>query len=135
MKNLKWNLILKLSMFGLAIAIATLYWISSSIEPYFWLAILLICAYLIAKFSESKPFLHGFFVCILNSVWVTSAHIIFFGTYIAHHPEQAAMMQSNPMPVSHKTLMLITGALIGIITGLILGLFSVIANKIIKKKG
>ncbi len=47
--TMNWNLIFKLSLFGLAMGIATVYWIPSNIEPYFWLVIFIICAYAIAK--------------------------------------------------------------------------------------
>lgn len=38
-----WKLIFQLSLFGLAMAVATVYVIPSNIEPVFWLVIFLIC--------------------------------------------------------------------------------------------
>jgi len=70
------KLIFQLSLFGLAMAIATVFWIPSNIEPIFWVVIFIICAYLIAKKSTGKYFLHGLLVSIVNSVWITAAHII-----------------------------------------------------------
>jgi hypothetical protein len=72
--NLNWNLIFRLSLFGLAMAFATVYFKPSNIEPFCWLAIFIICAYLIAKNCTSKYFLHGLFVSLLNAVWITAAH-------------------------------------------------------------
>ncbi len=37
------KLILQLSMFGLAMGLATVFFIPSSIEPAFWLAIFVVC--------------------------------------------------------------------------------------------
>jgi hypothetical protein len=54
-----WKLIFQLSLFGLAMAIATVYWIPQNVEPFFWLVIFIICAYLIAKRCSDKYFLHG----------------------------------------------------------------------------
>jgi hypothetical protein len=131
---MNWNLIFKLSLFGLAMAFATVYFISSGIEPFCWLFIFIICAYLIAKNCSSKYFLHGLLVSVVNAVWITSAHILLFDKYISNHPKEAEMMTRMPMPGSPKLMMLITGPVVGIISGLILGLFAFIAAKIMKKK-
>lgn len=131
---MKLKLILLLSLFGLAMAVATVFWIPSSIEPILWLAIFIICAIIIAKKCTEKIFLNGFLVSIANCVWITAAHIIHFNTYIANHPGEAEMMDKMPFAISPKLMMLCTGILIGIISGLVLGLFSFIASKIFKKK-
>ena len=128
------KLIFQLSLFGLAMAIATVFWIPSSIEPIFWATIFIICAYLITKNCSGSYFLHGFLVSLLNCVWITSAHIILFDTYVANHPQEAAMMKQMPMPDSPKLMMLMMGSVIGIVSGLVLGLFAFIASKIMKKK-
>ena len=128
------KLIFQLSLFGLAMAIATVYVIPSNIEPLFWLVIFIICAYFIAKKCSSKYFLHGLFVSLLNAVWITAAHIILFDTYIANHPQEAAMMTKMPMPDSPRMMMLMTGPIIGLVSGIVLGLFAFIAAKIMKKK-
>jgi hypothetical protein len=128
------KLILQLSLFGLIMAVATVYWIPSNIEPTFWLAIFVICAYLIAKYCTGKYFLHGFLVSLVNCVWITGVHILLFKTYIANHPQEAEMMASMPMPTHPRLMMLLTGPVVGIISGLVLGLFAFIASKIAKKK-
>ena len=127
------KLIFRLSLFGLAMAFATVYFIPSNIEPFCWLAIFILCASLIAKNCTSKFFLHGLYVSLLNAVWITAVHILLFNTYISNHPKEAEMMAKMPMPDSPKLMMLITGPVIGLVSGLILGLFAFIASKIIKK--
>jgi hypothetical protein len=132
--NLNWSLIFKLSLFGLAMAFATVYFIPSNIEPLFWLIIFIICAYLIAKNCSSKYFLHGLFVSLVNAVWITTAHILLVKTYLGNHPQEADMMKTMPKPDSPRLMMLMTGPVAGLIFGLILGLFAVIASKIVKKQ-
>jgi uncharacterized membrane protein len=44
------------------------------------------------------------------------------------------MMTKMPMPDSPRLMMLMTGPVVGLISGIVLGLFSFIASKIIKKK-
>ena len=131
---MNWKLIFQLSLFGLFMGIATVYFIPSKIEPFCWLIIFVICANAIAKKAPGNYFLHGFCVSIVNSVWITATHIILFDTYIASHPDEASMMAKMPMPDSPRLMMLITGPVIGIISGLVLGLFAFIASKISKKK-
>ena len=131
---MNWKLIFGLSLFGLAMAIATVFVIPSNIEPVFWLAIFMICAYLIARARSAGHFLHGFMVGIVNCVWVTGAHILFFQQYIAKHPKEASMMTSMPLADSPRLMMALVGPVVGIITGLIIGLLAFIAGKLVKPR-
>src|SRR6185295_5277467 len=101
---MNWKLILQLSMFGLAMAVATVYYIPSTSEPAVWLSIFIVCAYIIAKRAPGQPFLHGLLVSIVNSVWITAAHVILFDQYLAHHQREAEMMASSQMPLSPRVL-------------------------------
>lgn len=127
------KLIFQLSLFGLFMAIATVYFIPSNVEPICWLAIFIFCAYFIAKRCTGKYFLTGLCVSLVNSVWITAAHILLFQTYIQNHPQKAEMMSKMPLPDSPRIMMLGTGPLVGLISGLILGLFAFLASKIIRK--
>jgi len=131
---MNWKIILQLSNFGLLMAYATVYYIPSTIEPLFWLVIFIICAITIAKKCTGKYFLNGFMVSIFNCVWITAAHVLLYKTYIANHPEMLAMLEGDSPLKGHPRLMMaITGPVIGIISGLVLGLFSLIASKIFRK--
>jgi len=85
MISINWRLVFTLSLFGLAMAVGTVSAIPSNVEPVIWLTIFVICAFVIARNRSSRHFLHGLLLGLLNSVWVTSAHIIFFSTYIHRH--------------------------------------------------
>jgi len=130
---MNWNLIFKLSFFGLAMGIATVYFIPSNIEPFCWLGIFIYCAYVIAQSLSAQYFLHGLMVSIVNSVWITGSHLLLFDKYISNHAQEAAMMANSPMSGSPKLMMLLTGPVVGVISGLVLGLFAYIASKIMKK--
>jgi hypothetical protein len=131
---MNWKLIFGLSLFGLAMGIGTVFVIPSNIEPIFWLVIFLICAFLIARSRPSGHFFHGLMVGIVNSVWVTGAHVLLFNSYVAHHPKEMAMMSSMPLPTSPRLMMAITGPIIGVISGCILGLFAFVAGKLVKPR-
>jgi uncharacterized membrane protein len=118
---MNWKLIFQLSLFGLAMGVATVFLIPSKIEPAFWLVIFLFCAYVIAKRRPAMLFLHGLLLGLANS-----------DTYIARHAQEAAMMQSMPMPGSPRLMMTLTGPVIGLISGVILGLFVLAAGKLVK---
>ena len=131
---MNYKLIFQLSLLGLAMAIATVFWIPSNIEPIYWLVIFVICAYFIALKSSGKYFMSGFWVSIANCVWITFFHILFFQEYLANHQQEAALIAKMPLPDSPRLMMLITGPVIGIISGLILGLFAFIGSRILQKK-
>src|ERR1700730_4917350 len=128
---MNWRLIFGLSLFGLAMAIATVFVIPSNIEPFCWLAIFLICAYIIARQAPGKFFLHGLMVSVVNSIWITAAHVLLFDQYVATHAKEAAMMQTLPM--SPRVMMAVTGPIVGVVSGCILGLFAWIASKLVRK--
>ena len=129
---MNWKLILQLSLVGLAMAVGTVFVIPSKIEPLFWLVIFIVCAYVIATKAPGNYFLHGLMTSIVNSIWITATHIILFDAYIANHAQEAEMMAT--LPLSPKVMMLCTGPIVGVVSGLILGLFAVIARKIVGRK-
>ena len=130
--NLK--LIAQLSLFGLVMAIATVFWIPSTVEPVFWLASFIYFSYLIAKKVDEKYFLHGFLLGLANCVWITSGHILLYTSYAANHVEEMKMMSGSPIADHPRINMLITGPIIGIASGIVIGLFVIIASKILKKE-
>lgn len=128
---MNWKLILALSLFGLGMAVGTVYFIPSNVEPFCWLAIFLVCAFSIAKQAPGRFFLHGFCVSLVNCIWITAAHVLLYDTYIAKHPDEAAQMADSPLPP--RIAMLLVGPIIGILSGLVLGFFSWLAAKLLKR--
>ena len=128
---MNWKLVLQLSLFGLAMAFATVFFVPSRVEPFLWLAIFIAVAYVIGASATPRPFLHGLAIGVVNSVWVTGAHLLFFNQYIANHAREAEMMRSSPMASSPRLMMAITGPVIGVVSGVILGVFAVVAAKML----
>lgn len=131
---MNWKLIFQLSLFGLAMAFATISWIPSGIEPFFWLVIFIFCAWRISQKAPGGYFLHGFLVSLVNSVWITAAHAAFFGAYITNHPQMAEMNAHLPMHDHPRRLMILVGPVFGVLFGLILGLFAFIASRLQRRK-
>jgi hypothetical protein len=124
------KLVVQLSLLGLVMGVATVFLIPSKIEPLFWLVIFVFCAITIARRAPGKYFLHGFLVSLLNCVWITGSHILLFGSYLPRHPNEAAMMARMPAPDWPRLMMLMTGPLVGIASGIVLGMFAFVAAKI-----
>ena len=131
---MNWKLISQLSVFGLAMGIATVFVIQSNVEPFYWLVIFLISAYFIALRAPSRYFLHGVAVGLANSVWVTAAHVLLVRQYMAVHPREAAMQLQSPLPTHPRIMMLLVGPLIGLVSGIVLGLFAIVARKLLRTR-
>ena len=124
------NLVFLLSLFGLAMAFATVFVIPSNVEPFCWLAIFGTCAFLIARARADRHFLHGLCVSLVNSVWITAAHVAFFDRYLAGHAREAAMSRDMTSP---RLMMVVMGPAVGLVSGLVLGIFALIAAKFVKR--
>lgn len=130
---MNWKTIGELSLFGLAMGIATVFVIPSNIEPLFWLVIFAISASVIARRCSDRHFVHGLLVGLANCVWVTGAHVLFFHQYIANHPQEAAMMASMPLPDSPRLMMAMVGPVVGAVSGAVIGVFAVVAGKLLRR--
>ena len=130
---MNWKLIFALSLFGVAMAIASLFGLTRHIEPLLWLVIFVFYAWWIAGHCAGKYFLHGFLVSVLNGVWISLIHAAFFSTFIKNNPEMVAGFQNLPQGISPRAMMLIVGPIIGALTGVVAGLFAFIAAKLLRR--
>jgi hypothetical protein len=135
-ERVNWKLVLQLSMFGLAMAIGSVFVIPPNIETPLWPVIFILVAILVARRAPGRYFLHGFFVGLTNWLWVASTHVIFYDTYAARHAKDIAAMLSMTMPSLPPWALLIVRAFrarsipIPGASGVVIGLFSWIASKI-----
>jgi hypothetical protein len=130
---MNWKLILQLSLFGLVMAFATVFVVPSNLEPLLWLPIFIVCAWLIARFAPRLHFLHGLLLGVVNSVWITAAHMAFFDQYLAHHAKEAGMMRSSTTPIPPRLLMACVGPVIGVVSGVLIGLLALVAVWILRR--
>lgn len=139
-ETVNWKLVLLLSMFGLAMAIGSVFVIPPNIETPLWPVIFILIAILVARRAPGRYFLHGFFVGLMNWVWVAAAHLVLYDTYAARHTKDIAAMLSLPMPSLPPWAVLIVRAFrargipIPGASGLVIGLFSWIASKVAAPK-
>jgi hypothetical protein len=128
-ETLNWKLILTLSLFGLAMGVATVFVVPSNVEPFFWLVIFIICAVIIARAGVPRPFVHGLLVSVVNSVWIIAAHELFLDRYLAGHAREAGM-PTGGIPL--RLAMVLFGLVIGVLSGLVLGFFAWVASRLLK---
>jgi len=128
---MNWKLIFTLSLFGLAMAIASLFGLGL-FEFVLWLIIFIIYAWVIATRAPGKYFLHGFLVSVVNSIWITAIHCGFFPMYVKSNPQ---MVQGTPPGMNPRIIMIVAGPIVGVILGVIAGLFAFIASKIVSNSG
>jgi hypothetical protein len=126
------KLVFQLSLFGLGMAFGTVFFISAAVEPLCWLFVFVICAGVIGIQQTPKPFFHGIAISVVNSIWITAVHIAFYTRYIAAHPREAEMMRSAPM--SPRLTMALVGPLIGVASGIVLGVLAMIAARLLRPK-
>ena len=131
---MNWRLIFQLSLFGLAMGLATVFFVPSNIEPFFWLVIMLVSAYLIAARAPGRFFLHGFAVSIANSIWITVVHVGLFRAYADRHAEEIAMMGNMGLPTHPRLMMALMGPVWGIVSGIVLGLLALLASRLVKRR-
>ena len=129
---MNWKLVLQLSLFGLVMAFATVFVVGPMVEPLCWLVIFPTCAYLIARRAPGSFFLHGLLVGILNSVWITSVHVLLFTRYLAGHPREAELMAQ--MPLAPKVMMVVTGGIVGVVSGIVLGILALIVHRLVSTR-
>ena len=129
---MNWKLIFQLSLLGLIMAFGTISLIPQALEWPFWLVIFVFCAYRIANVCAGRYFLHGFFTSLFNCFWILFVHLLFFKTFMQHHPMSGAGIPPA-MSLHPRLVMIVFGLIIGVVSGLVLGLFAFVASKIFPK--
>jgi len=130
---MNWKLIFQLSLFGLIMAFGTISLIPEKTEPFYWLAIFIFCAFVIARQCAAKQFWHGFWLSMVNCVWIIIAHGWFFKSYMAHHADMTTTNPvMNPFPQHPRVVMLIFSPIFGAVFGLMQGLFAFIVSRFVK---
>jgi hypothetical protein len=131
---MNWKLIFLLSLAGLAMSYLTVSILNMNMENIAWGVIILFYGYMVARYCNEKYFLNGFMISIVNCVWVTGVHLLFFNEYIANHAEMVKNMDLFHMNATQpKISMLLTGPVVGIVFGIVVGAVSWLFSKIVKK--
>jgi hypothetical protein len=130
---MNWKLIIALSAFGLAMGFASVFGITAGIEGFLWLVIGIFIAVVIALRMPARPFLHGLLIGIIGGLVASFMQVIFFPTYLVNNPESAKQMAQIPGGLDPRFFVLMLAPIISIASGLILGILSWVAAKIVRR--
>ncbi len=133
---MNWKLIFGLSFFGLIVVFTVAYFILSTSAPIIACSgIFVIWAYLVAKYAPGKYFWHGFCIILANCVWVVAARILLLSTNALKHSQELDLKNKIEILHGHSRLELIIMGLIGAIaSAVVLGLFCLVASKVVERK-
>jgi hypothetical protein len=123
------TLILLFSTFGIVMGFLAVKGYTHKIEPFLWLLFACIVALTVSKNVNDKIFIHGLIIGLAWGILNGLSQSIFFSQYIANNPHlQESFNKTGSM--NPKYLGLITGPIIGLIMGLVLGGLSLLFKKI-----
>ena len=131
---MNWRLIFMLSLLGLVMGVATVYFIPSNIEPLFWLACWIFWAYMIATRAGGRYFLHGIATGVASTVWIIAAHVALFQSYVTNHPQEMAAMQTMWLPTHPRQAMTLNSIIIGVVAGAIVGLLAMLIRRFVRPR-
>jgi len=132
---MKWPLILRMSLVGLALALGSVFFVSPNIEPLLWLAVFLYYAHALGNGTRKLLFFHGILLGVLNSVWVVGVHTAFLTRYLASHPREVAMLdmvRAAKITADPRIIMAFTGITVGVLEGIVIGVFAMVAGMMVK---
>ncbi|MEK6756166.1 MAG: hypothetical protein AABZ02_08455 [Bacteroidota bacterium] len=130
---MNWKLISLLSLFSIAMGSASVLGLTQNYEWLMWLVIGVLCAWIFARRVADDFFLHGFYLGILDGVFNALIQAMFFSTYLANNPKMVEGLKDMPQAIPPAVIVLIMGPIIGALSGVVFGLLTVIAGKLVKK--
>jgi di/tricarboxylate transporter len=134
---MRWKIILLLSLSGLITGFLTVFYVPVRFEAAIGMPLYMLCGWLIGRNVEKRHFLHGFITGVISSAIITAVRAIYATTFFANNPKEAELFakmsrESGATMVQSMELMSPFAALF---TGLILGLFALAGNMIVRLMG
>jgi hypothetical protein len=119
---MNWKLIGLLCGFGVLMGGASVLGFTKGVEGLLWLVIGVICVWLIVWRAPVRFLPHGFFVGLIGGAVAPVIQFLFFSAYLANNPELATRFAEIPGGMEPRYFVLMLTPIIGLISGLMLGL-------------
>jgi hypothetical protein len=129
---MNWQLILSLSLLGVVMGLVSVFGFMGNQIWVLWLCMAAFCAWQFARKTRHNLFLHGFYLGIFVGVCASWVQAIFLPTYISNNPQMVEAINDLPHDLHPAFVLLIMGPIIGAASGIIVGLFALIAGKIVR---
>lgn len=117
--------------FGVLMGVASVLGFTNGMEGLLWLVIGIICVVFIVWRAPLRPFLHGFFVSLIGGAVAPVIQSFFFSAYMANNPELSNRFAEIPGGLDARYFVVMLAPIIGLISGLVLGLASWVAAKLV----
>jgi len=122
---MNWNLILKLSLFGLLMGILSVFgFIPTGFEFFPWLIIAVISGYLISKHTTKLVITQSVVLGLFMGIIVSVFQAVFFDKLLENNPGSLDGFKEIPMSMEPQYVILFMGPFIGIIFGIVIGLIA-----------
>jgi hypothetical protein len=129
---MNWKLILLLVLVGVVMAVLSVYGIvQSSYELILWIIFGIVSSYMIAKKGGATPFLEGATVGVLSGILNSVIQSALFDKYLLNNPESLEGFKQIPLNTDPQYIVLFAGPIIGLIYGIIVGIFAMSLRKVI----
>lgn len=123
-----------LTLFGVAMGLASVYGYTQSYEWVYWLVIALISGAVIARVADRQIFVKSVVVGLFMGIFAGVIQAAMFDTYLANNPRSLDGLKQIPMSLEPQYVLLFTGPFIGIVFGLFIGLIAILFDKFTGKK-
>jgi hypothetical protein len=96
-----------------------------------------LCGWLIGRYVEKRHFLHGFITGVISSAIITAVRATYATTFFAANPKEAELFakMSRESGASMVQSMELMSPVAALFAGLILGLFAIAGNMIVRLMG
>ena len=129
------RLVACLSCFGVVLGVASVLGvIHPGQERWFWLVTAVVSIIVIARAAPGRYFMHGFLVGLFAGMLAPLIQGLAFNSFLAHNPSADEAFKRLPASIPPRVLVICTAPVLGIATGLILGLFTWLAGKLMGRK-
>lgn len=128
-KTMDWKVIIILSAIGLIMGLLSVKGFNQKLEPFLLLLFGIETSLVLSKNIDHKTFLHALLIGLAWGVINGMTQSVFFDTYLANNPQLQQNFQKTTF-MQPKYFVLVTGSVIVLITGLVLGGLSLLLKKV-----
>ncbi len=128
---MQWTLVALLSIPGLLMGLLSVKGHTRGIEPFLWVVLAVFAALVISRTAGSRYFIHGLVVGVSWGVLNGLTAAALFSIYSQHNPEVMQRMQ-GASKLAPQVMFLMSAPLIGLATGIMLGLMCWGASSVIR---
>ena len=128
-KTMDWTTIILLSLFGIIMGALSVKGFTQKLEPFLWLLFGIITSLVLSKNLDQKTFLHGLLIGLAWGIVNGLTQSAFFDTYLENNSYLQEGFKKTIF-IQPRYFVLITGPIIGLITGLVVGGLSLLLKRI-----